>query len=280
MPDRAGALHIKGRLRMVYPDLSADEIVSRVGGDFWRKILFYGSVDSTNDVASGLITKNSDTESGTLVIADAQEKGKGRCGRKWLSPPGLNVYMSIILKPEIPLRQSALLTLLAAVSSAHALRRVTGADVSIKWPNDLVICGRKLGGILTEVKSAGNKVHHAVIGLGINVNIGKDLPDAIRTTATSLRAETGSLWSRTEIIASILDEFEYRYKLLIEKGADSLTGEWRRLSSTLGKEVLIVTERGRLNGLAEDIDVDGTLLLRLPSGKIRRISAGDLTMLR
>lgn len=133
---------------------------------------------------------------------------------------------------------------------------------------------------MTEVKSAGDKVHHAVIGLGINVNIGKDLPDAIKTTATSLRAETGSLWSRTEIIASILDEFEYRYKLLIQKGADSLTGEWRRLSSTLGKEVLIVTERGRMNGVAEDIDVDGTLLLRLPSGKIRRISAGDLTMLR
>lgn len=86
MPDRAGAVHIKGRLRMVSPDLSADEIVSRVGGDFWRKILFYESVDSTNDVAAGLITKNSDTESGTLVIADAQEKGKGRCGRKWLSP--------------------------------------------------------------------------------------------------------------------------------------------------------------------------------------------------
>jgi BirA family transcriptional regulator, biotin operon repressor / biotin---[acetyl-CoA-carboxylase] ligase len=280
MPARAGAVHIKGRLRMVSPDLSADEIVSRVGGDFWRKILFYESVDSTNDVAAGLITKNADTESGTLVIADAQEKGKGRCGRKWLSPPGLNVYMSIILKPEIPLRQSALLTLLAAVSSARALRRVTGADVSIKWPNDLVICGRKLGGILTEVKSAGDKVHHAVIGLGINVNIGKDLPGAIRTTATSLRAETRSLWSRTEIIAAILDEFEYRYKLLIQKGADPLTGEWRRLSSTLGKEVLIVTERGQMNGRAEDIDVDGTLLLRLPSGKIRRISAGDLTMLR
>ncbi len=267
---------------MISSDLSADEVFSRVGGDFWKEILFYESVDSTNDVAAELIAQDPDTGSGTVIIADAQEKGKGRLGRKWLSPPRLNVYMSIILKPEIPPRNSAFLTLLAAVSSAVALRRVTAADISVKWPNDLVICGRKLGGILTEirVRSGQNRINHAVIGIGVNANAGRRDLSEIRTVATSLREETGSLWSRTEIVAAILEEFEFRYRRLIQKGSDSLMGEWRKLSSTLGKEVLIATEKGRLRGLAEDIDSEGRLLLKLPSGRMRRISAGDLTMLQ
>ncbi len=280
MPKHPGAVRSGGQGPAASPDLSAEEVFSRVGGDFWRKILFYDSVDSTNDVGAGLIAC-AGAEPGTVVLADAQDRGKGRRGRRWLSPPGQNIYMSIILRPEISPRDFALLTLLAAVSSAGALRRVTAADVSIKWPNDLVLSGRKLGGILTEVKSGPDRTIHAVIGIGLNVNAWKkDLPDEIKEIATSLAIETGRVWVRTGIAAAILDEFEHLYKQLIQEGRGPLIRECRRLSSTLGKKVLVVTGKMRAAGVAEDIDDEGMLLLRLPSGEIRRVSAGDLEMLR
>jgi BirA family biotin operon repressor/biotin-[acetyl-CoA-carboxylase] ligase len=263
------------------PDLSADEVLSLIRGDFWKRILFYKSVGSTNEVASALLSHGDNGGGGTVIIADAQERGRGRLGRRWVSPPGLNIYMSIVLRPEILPRDVTLLTLLAAVASTRGVGHSTGADISIKWPNDLVASEKKVGGILTEARSDPDRVTQAVIGIGINVNMAcRNLPDGIDTMATSLMDETGKRHSRTEIIAAILDEFEYWYKLLMRRGRGALLSEWRKLSSTLGKRVSVVTARETLQGRAEDIDDEGMLILGLPSGEKRRIGVGDLTMLR
>jgi BirA family biotin operon repressor/biotin-[acetyl-CoA-carboxylase] ligase len=262
------------------PDLSADVVLSLLSGDFWQRILFYKSVDSTNEVASELLS-HGDNGAGTVIIADAQERGRGRLGRRWVSPPGLNIYMSVVLRPDILPRDVTLLTLVAAVASARGVRHTTGADVSIKWPNDLVVSGRKVGGILTEARSDRDRITQAVIGIGINVNMAcGNLPDGIDANATSLMDETGKSHSRSEIVAAILEEFAYWHELLVWGGREALLAEWRRLSSTLGRRVRVVTRQETLEGCAEDIDNDGKLILALPWGEKRRIGAGDLMMLR
>jgi BirA family biotin operon repressor/biotin-[acetyl-CoA-carboxylase] ligase len=263
------------------PDLSADEVLSLLSGDFWKRILFQKSVGSTNEVASALSSHDDNGGAGSVLIADAQERGRGRLGRRWISPAALNIYMSIVLRPDILPRDVTLLTLLAAVASARGIRRSTGADVSIKWPNDLVASEKKVGGILTEARSDLDRITQAVVGIGINVNMAcRNLPDGIDMVATSLMDETGKRHSRSEIIAAILEEFEYWYKLLVRSGRGALLTEWRKLSSTLGRRVSAVTAQETLEGRAEDIDDEGMLILELPSGEKRRIAVGDLTMLR
>ncbi len=263
------------------PGLSAEAVRSLLRGDFWQKILFYESVDSTNKVAASLGVNQQEACSGMVVIADAQERGRGRLGRRWISPPGVNIYMSIVLRPEIQRRDASLLTLLAAAAAACGLRRSAGVGVSIKWPNDLVASGKKMGGILTEARSDRERIGRAVIGIGINVNMEcGGLPEEVRVTATSLMDETGRRHSRAAIVAAILEEFEYRYKLLLSSGRVPLLSEWRRLSSTLGKMVSVVTAVETVQGLAEDVNDEGMLVLRLSSGEKLVIGAGDLTMLR
>jgi BirA family biotin operon repressor/biotin-[acetyl-CoA-carboxylase] ligase len=237
------------------PDLSAEGVLSLLSGDFWKKVVFYESVGSTNEIATEPGRHWDGAGGGAVIIADAQESGRGRLGRRWLSPPGLNIYMSIVFRPDIPSRDVTLLTLLAAVAAARGLRRRTGAVVSIKWPNDLVVAEKKLGGILTEARSDPERIAQAVIGIGINVNMEcRDLPEGINTIATSLLDVTGTRHSRTILIAGILEEFDYWYHLLLKHGRAPLLKEWRRLSSTLGKKVGVVTAGEVVEGIAEDLN--------------------------
>jgi BirA family biotin operon repressor/biotin-[acetyl-CoA-carboxylase] ligase len=271
----------RGYRLLASPDLSAEEVLSYLDSDFWKKILFYQSVDSTNEVASTPESHCGSAGGGTVIIADAQESGRGRLGRRWISPPGMNIYMSMVLRPDIRPRDVPLLTLLAAVASARGLRQSTGVEVSIKWPNDLVISGKKAGGILTEVRSGAGRTIQAVIGVGLNVNMKcRDLPDGLKEAATSLLDETGRRYSRTAIVAGILKEFEHWYQLFLKRGRAPLLLEWKRLSATLGKSVRVATAGEMIQGVAEDLDDEGMLILRLSSGETRLISAGDLTMLR
>lgn len=274
------AIPSRGYRLIQSPDLSVEEILAEVRGDFWKEVLFYKTIDSTNDLAASLSVKKN-LASGTVIIADMQEKGKGRLGRRWLSPPGLNIYMSVILKPEMAPRDATLLTVLSAVAGAVAIRGESGLQASIKWPNDLIVSGRKIGGILTEVRTDPDKINVAIIGIGINVNIeAAEFPDEIRTIGTSLKAETGQHYSRSRIIVRILREIESWFHILKKDGRVPLLQEWKRLSSTLGKEVKVTTGEEIISGTAEDIDDEGMLIMRLPSGIKRRISAGDLTELR
>ncbi len=269
----------KGYKLVKSPEFSTDEIRADVASDFWKTFYFYDSVDSTNEVAASLSLKN-EVESGTVVIADSQKRGRGRLGRTWISPPGVNIYMSVILRPEIPPKDATLLTVLAAVASATALRDMTEIDFSIKWPNDLIVSGKKVGGILTEVRSEPDSIKIAIIGIGINVNIArKDFPDEIKSIATSVRGETGKYHSRSEIISRILNEFEGWYMTLVNIGREPLLEKWRQLSSTLGKEIEVTTSRETISGFAEDIDEEGMLIVKLRSGALKRISAGDIEVL-
>lgn len=262
------------------PDLSTEYISVRVSDDFWKDILIYETVESTNKLA-GLLSTRGSVESGTVIIADHQVEGRGRMGRKWNSPPGVNIYMSIMFVPRLAPTDVTLLTILSAVACADSLRHKAAVPVWIKWPNDLMVGGKKIGGILTEVKSDADKIDLAVIGIGINVNIRReDFDDDIRETATSVYEETNRLQPRSELVVQLLNEFEHWCRIFEAGGKETLLEEWRRLSSTIGKNVRVSMGMDELNGLAENIDDEGMLLLRLPDGSLRKISAGDVTELR
>ncbi len=260
--------------------LSSDNITANLLSDFWRKVICYGAVNSTNTLAVGLSLKYPESE--IAIIADSQVKGKGRLGRAWVSPPGCNIYMSVVLHTELATEEATLLTIAAAVACASALRNKCGLDVNIKWPNDLMVCHRKIGGILTELKSGRGRINKlVVIGIGINVNSRlTDFPEELRSGATSLKEETGKYFERSGMIAEILNEFEKWYKKLLNEGRFSLLKEWRRLSSTLGTRVRVAMGTDIFSGFAEDIDEQGRLILKLASGARMVVSAGDLTELR
>ena len=244
-----------------------------------KEIFFYKTVGSTNVTAAELAEKGA--AEGIVVLADSQEKGKGRLGRFWISPSGVNIYMSIIMRPEADPEDATLLTLMAAVGCTIALRRVTDLNISIKWPNDLMASDKKLGGILTEMKTCPGRVIFAIIGIGINVNVDIDVfPYDVKKIATSVKNETSKVYSRTEIIAEILNELDKWYKILKGMGKKILLTEWQRLTSTLGREVKVSVGKETFAGLAESLDDKGMLILRLMSGELKRISSGDLTILR
>jgi BirA family biotin operon repressor/biotin-[acetyl-CoA-carboxylase] ligase len=194
----------KGYRLLAFPDLSAEGLRASVRGGLGSEAVFYPSVGSTNDAALELAANGA--AHGTVVVADCQEKGRGRLGRAWASPAGVNIHMSVILRPGIPPRGAGLITLMAAVASAYAIEGRTGLDVKIKWPNDLMASDRKLGGILTEMRSEPGRVLYAVAGIGVNVNMRPSgFPPGIRDTATSVLKETGTRHGRTPLAAAILD---------------------------------------------------------------------------
>lgn len=270
----------KGYRLVKFPDLSEEYIKSGVKGNLWKDIFVYDRVSSTNELAMSLATKN-DLWANTVIIADSQEKGKGRLGRTWISQPGGNIYMSLAFKPRLDTKDATMLTLLTAVACAHAIRKISGLPVSIKWPNDLILSGKKLGGILTEIRADIDKVSLAVVGIGINVNMEeKDFTDEIRSIATSIKEESGKYCSRNELVLEILRQFERFYDILIKQGKHSLLDEWKTLSSTINKNVKVVIGDETVIGFVEDVDDNGMLILKLRSGLLRQISAGDITLLR
>lgn len=262
------------------PDLSGEEIIARAGSDLWKEVLCYKTIGSTNEAGAALCQGKAPVL-GTVIIADMQEKGKGRLGRQWISPPGLNIYMSIVLVPAIAPKDATLLTILSSVACATALRETCGVDASIKWPNDLMIKGRKVGGILTEIRADPDRIAWAVIGIGINVNMDSlSFHGEMRRIATSIKAETGIAHRRSGLIVAILGALEKYYRILVNEGGTHVVAKWRQLSCTLGKRVRVASGPTHISGFAEDVDDEGMLLLRLPSGELKRIGAGDLTVIR
>ncbi len=258
--------------------MKTEDIKAKIKGDIGKEIFFYEKVVSTNTIAFDLAEK---AKEGAVVIAECQEKGRGRLGRTWISPPGVNIYMSIILRPEIEPKDITLITIMASVACATALRRTTGLDISIKWPNDLMASDKKLGGILTELKTDQMRIPCATIGIGINVNIDiTEFPEDVRKIATSVKNETGKPYSREDIIAEILNEMNKWYIILSTMDKKTLLSEWQSLTSTLGRDIMVIVGQKKYAGFAEAIDDEGMLILRLPSGEFKRISSGDLTILR
>ena len=274
------AVPSKGYRLISAPDLAADYLLPRVKGALWKEILVRDTVDSTNDLAMSLAAKESITP-GTVIIADRQTRGKGRLGRRWESPGGKNIYMSLVIRPKLAPRDVTMLTVLAAVAGARTIQKTGNIPVTIKWPNDLMLADKKLGGILTEVRADPDRINLAVIGIGINVNIRPaDFPEELRNIATSLRSGAGHAIARNDIIIELLREFEHWYGILTKEGKRPLLHAWRKDSSTLGRKVRIAIGNTTMSGIAEDIDDNGMLQLKMLSGELRNISAGDITFLR
>ncbi|GAB5046658.1 biotin--[acetyl-CoA-carboxylase] ligase [Thermodesulfovibrio sp. TK110] len=251
----------------------------RSGLEIGKEIVVYDEVESTNSKANELLKQG--YPSGTVVIADRQTKGKGRLGRKWISPSGKNLYMSIALKPDIPPKYATLLTLTSVVACTTALRRYTDIPVMIKWPNDMLIDDKKIGGILTEMKIEGEKIKSAIVGIGINVNMTEeDIPEEIKEIATSLKIYKGEDFSREVLTVEIIKEFDKWYQLLEKRQRKTIIDRWMQLSGTIGRQVKIILADRQLVATAEAIDEEGRLIVKLSDGTYEKICAGDVTLLR
>ncbi len=272
----------KGYKLIDSPDLSIEAIknaLSKESLKIGRDIFFYTSLGSTNNVGVELAHKGS--REGTVIIADEQRSGKGRLGRTWISPAGKNLYMSILLTPSISPRDATILTLMSAVACCNALIRLLSIPVSIKWPNDLMVNDRKIGGILTEIKADMDKIAYAVIGVGININLDiESLPKEVKVIATSVKRETGKQFSRTTVALEVLREFEKWYEILLMKGKRDILEQWREYSSTIGSKVKVSMGNSVYKGIAEEIDDEGLLIVKLPDGSYMKVDAGDITMIR
>lgn len=238
----------------------------------------FDTLGSTNAHAYQLAQEGADH--GELVVAEHQTQGRGRRGREWVSPAGKNLYFSAILRPELPPQRAPELTLVAAVAVAETLSEA-GVDARIKWPNDVQVQGKKIAGILTELSADAEQVHFVVLGVGVNLNVRQEeLPEALAEIATSLWDARGERVPRALFAAALWTRLEEWLDLHAEQGFAPVRERWKALSSTLGQEVLVRSERRELRGIAEDIDPTGALMLRTPDGALERILAGDVEQVR
>lgn len=245
--------------------------------DLGRTLHHFETLPSTNAQAAELAREGA--FHGEAVVAEQQTEGRGRRGRTWVSPPGKNLYLSLVLRPEIPPQRAPELTLVAAVALAETIRDA-GLEARIKWPNDVQVGGRKVAGILTELSADTERVHHAVLGLGVNVNAtAADFPSELASTATSLLVEGQRRVHRALFLAALLGKLEAWLDTWAAGGFAPVGQAWRALSSTLGQAVLVHGERQELTGVAEDIDETGALLVRV-GGRLERVLAGDVEHLR
>lgn len=235
----------------------------------------FQTLDSTNSKAYELALHGA--EEGEVVITESQTKGRGRLERSWYSPPFLNLYLSVILRPKIPPQQASLFTLLAAIATADAIKQVSGLSPLIKWPNDVLLRDRKVAGLLNEIHSEMDRIHFVILGIGVNLNMEeKDFPKEIQATATSLRMEIGRPISRKEFLQSLLSELEAWYTIFIKQGGQIILNAWRERAQIKGRDVRVSSFGETLLGRAVDIDSDGALILETENGSQRRVLAGDL----
>lgn len=243
---------------------------------FGRKIYYYKTIDSTNKIAKKIAFKEKE---GTIVIAEEQTQGRGRMGRTWISPKKTGIYFSLILKPKIPQMEVGKLTLIGAAAVHLALKEI-GINSQIKWPNDIVINGKKACGILTEMTSDVNMNNHIIIGIGINVNLDKnEIPENLKHKATSLKIESNFKVNRKKLFAEVLNKFEEMYVHFIENDKICNAIEINKKNSALiGKEVSIINGKSIRRGKAIDINEAGELIVEFKDGKIEKVFSGEISI--
>lgn len=243
-----------------------------------RTIYFFQEVNSTNDVARHLALQ--DAEEGTVVIAEAQTCGRGRLGRKWVSPPG-GVWLSIVLRPEFKPRDLVKINLLVAVAASKTLREEYGLKAEVKWPNDVLVDGKKICGVLTEAASEGDIAKYMVVGIGLNANNSLSaFPPDLRIKATTIKERLGKDVKREELVSSLLKSFEFCYEAFREGRFISVLEDWRRFSCTLGRMVEVSGFGERWEGFAVDVDDEGWLIIKVDDGSLRKIFSADVTLSR
>lgn len=266
------------KLRGVPDVLHRDDLLSLVRGTrvIGRDIHVFQETSSTNDVVERLARDG--VAQGAVVFAEAQTKGRGRLGRKWISPPGKGLWFSLLLRPELRPQNATQLTIVAATALARAFR---ACDLlpAIKWPNDILVGERKLAGVLTELAAEIDRIRYVILGIGINVNsTASDFPPELRALATSVRIETGAPVRRAELAAAILRELDFDYDRLCRGEFNSIADEWARQCATLGRRVSIRIGDRVVHGEAEALDESGALLVRTDHGHLERIVGGDVTL--
>ncbi len=242
-----------------------------------RSLEVVGEVASTNDAV--MAAGRTGAAEGLAVLADRQTAGRGRLGRRWASPAGVGLYTSILLRPALPASDAPLVTLAAALAVAEAIQEASGLIAQLKWPNDVLVDGRKVAGILTEMASVEAWVSHIVVGIGINVNHGPaDLPEEVREVATSIRVAAGRSIPRGDLAAAVYNGLDRWYQVFCEHRSEAILERARQISATLGRPVEVVAAEERWEGLAVDLDADGALLVQEATGAFRRVLASDVSI--
>jgi BirA family biotin operon repressor/biotin-[acetyl-CoA-carboxylase] ligase len=257
-----------------------EEILGRLTGRWLgRHIHYFKELDSTNRVAEELARQGA--AEGTAVLAERQLSGRGRQGRTWHSPSGVGLYSSLILRPVLPPNQVQLLTLAVAVAVVGAISAQTALSPKIKWPNDILIRGKKVAGILTEAEAEAEQIAHVVVGVGINVNhTAAELGRPLEALATSLRLEVGRLVERSALAAQLFVELENWYEWLKMGNSSLILDEWRRHAATLGRRVRVLLGQTTVEGTALDVTNEGALLVERKDGSRTMVHAGDVEHLR
>jgi len=243
-----------------------------------HKLYYFSQTGSTNDDAYLLGVKG--LPEGTVVLADSQTKGKGRMARVWHSPAGSNIYTSIVLRPNLQPAEAPQISIVAGVAVAELLERYCSGRVELKWPNDVLIAGKKICGILAQMKTAGEDVDFVVVGIGINVNVRPDqFPMEMRDIVMSLSSETGREINRHDLIISLYENFAKWYKKLLQNGFAAIKERWLELAPMIGHDVQIMFQNEKIIGQALDLADDGSLIILTAGNERLKVSAGDATIL-
>ena len=262
------------------PDvLHADDLLALVKGNqvIGRDIRVFQETSSTNDVVEKLARDG--VSEGVAVFAETQTKGRGRLGRKWLSPSKKGLWFSVLLRPDLRPQAATQLMVAASTALARAIREEIGLPAEIKWPNDILVRGKKVAGILTELSAELDHIKYLILGIGVDVNLNmSDFPSDLRKLATSLKIEAGHTVHRAELAAAILRALDEDYARIHRREFHTIREEWQQLCSTLGRNVTIRVGDRAVRGLAESLDEDGGLLLRSEHGHLERITGGDVTL--
>jgi len=245
---------------------------ARVG----RDVHYAATLESTNDTARELALAG--TADGTVVVAEQQTRGRGRLGRSWESPPYRNLYLSVVLRPAIPAQQAPQLALVAGLATAEAVREWAPA-AALKWPNDVVIDGRKVAGILTEMEAVGTDVRFVIVGIGVNVNtVAEDFPPELRDRAVGLCTAAGRAVDRAAVAVALLARLEARSDDFVAGGFAPLRPAWERLSCLGGRRVCVAEGAQRVEGVVAGLTDDGALRLVDAAGVETCVLAGDVTV--
>ena len=272
------AVQNRGYRLLTVPDiLSKSEIESRLdGGWIGKQVYFAEEVDSTNTWGKRLAEEGA--PHGTLVVADEQTQGRGRRGRSWQSPKGTNISMTLILRPDLEPARASMLTIVMGLSVAQGLKELLKLPVQIKWPNDAVLNGHKLCGILTEMSAQIDYINYVVVGTGINVNL-PEVPEELKDIATSLLIETGHRVNRAEVIGAVLRAFARNYESFLAAG--DLTGLWNaynEIRANRDRQVRVLDPKEPYEGVALGINARGELLVKKADGSISEVYAGEVSV--
>lgn len=268
----------KGYRLMAAPDLMTEAEIKSLMHTEWvaKEVLYFDTIDSTNTKAQELAEKG--YPSGTLVVADKQESGKGRRGRSWVSPSGTGIFMTLMIKPDINPNNASMLTLVAALAVAKAITSVTGEEALIKWPNDIVINSKKVCGILTEMNAQFDYINHIVVGIGINVH-NESFPEEISQMASSLMIEAGGKrFHRAQIIAETMSYFEQYYDTFLKtQDLSALVREYDELLVNRNKSVRVLDPKEPFDGKAMGITPKGELIVDTWESR-KLVSSGEVSV--